>query len=159
MSLIIRTAAISDSSTILRFIKELAVYEEQPDAVLNTELDIEKKLFGSTARAHSIICELDGEAIGFAVYFFNYSTWLGKHGLYLEDLFISKDKRGSGAGRAMMKYLANLALEKNCGRFEWVVLDWNKPAIEFYESIGAKAQNEWIIFRLAGQELVDFADS
>lgn len=159
MSLIIRTAAISDSSTILRFIKELAVYEEQPDAVLNTELDIEKKLFGSTARAHSIICELDGEAIGVAVYFFNYSTWLGKHGLYLEDLFISKDKRGSGAGRAMMKYLANLALEKNCGRFEWVVLDWNKPAIEFYESIGAKAQNEWIIFRLAGQELVDFADS
>ncbi|RRS08382.1 GNAT family N-acetyltransferase [Pseudoalteromonas sp. J010] len=157
MNISIRPAKITDAETILHFINELAVYEKEPDAVLNTVAEIEDKLFGTDARAHSVICESEGVAIGFAVYFFNYSTWLGKHGLYLEDLYVSQDKRGSGAGKGIMKYLAQLALEKGCGRFEWVVLDWNKPSIDFYESIGAKAQSEWIIYRLSGQALLDFA--
>ncbi|GEK11642.1 GNAT family N-acetyltransferase [Pseudoalteromonas peptidolytica] len=157
MNISIRPAIITDAETILHFINELAVYEKEPDAVLNTVAEIEDKLFGADARAHSVICESEGVAIGFAVYFFNYSTWLGKHGLYLEDLYVSQDKRGSGAGKGIMKYLAQLALEKGCGRFEWVVLDWNKPSIDFYESIGAKAQSEWIIYRLSGQALLDFA--
>ncbi|MEI5637894.1 MULTISPECIES: GNAT family N-acetyltransferase [unclassified Pseudoalteromonas] len=159
MTITVRPAEPSDAKTILHFINELAIYEKEPDAVVNTVAEIEKKLFGEQARAHSVICEQDSEAIGFAVYFFNYSTWLGKHGLYLEDLYVSQDKRGNGAGKGIMKYLANLALEKDCGRFEWVVLDWNKPSIDFYDSIGAEPQNEWIIYRLSGQALKDFATS
>lgn len=159
MTITVRPAEPSDAKTILHFINELAIYEKEPDAVVNTVAEIEKKLFGEQARAHSVICEQDGEAIGFAVYFFNYSTWLGKHGLYLEDLYVSQDKRGNGAGKGIMKYLANLALEKDCGRFEWVVLDWNIPSIDFYDSIGAEPQNEWIIYRLSGQVLKDFATS
>ena len=92
------------------------------------------------------------------MYFYNYSTWLGKNGLYLEDLYVSPDSRGNGAGKAIMKELANRAISKDCGRFEWVVLDWNKPAIDFYNSMGAEPQNEWIIYRLTGQALIDFAN-
>ncbi|NOU50422.1 GNAT family N-acetyltransferase [Pseudoalteromonas sp. JBTF-M23] len=158
MSIQIRPAEKSDAATILAFINSLAVYEKEPDAVFNTVSEIEKKLFCEHPTAHALICEQDGEAIGFAVYFFNYSTWLGKHGLYLEDLYVSQDKRGNGAGKAIMQYLAQLALEKDCGRFEWVVLDWNKPAIDFYDSIGAKPQSEWIIYRLSGDELRLFAE-
>ncbi|MBD1581943.1 GNAT family N-acetyltransferase [Pseudoalteromonas sp. S16_S37] len=157
MSIQIRPAKKSDAPTILAFINDLAVYEKEPDAVFNTVSEIEKKLFCEHPTAHALICEQEGEAIGFAVYFFNYSTWLGKHGLYLEDLYVSQDKRGNGAGKAIMQYLAQLALEKDCGRFEWVVLDWNKPAIDFYDSIGAKPQGEWIIYRLSGDELRSFA--
>ena len=157
MTIEIRAAVKSDAVTILHFINELAVYEKEPDAVFNTVADIENKLFGDDVRAHALICEEQGEAIGFAVYFFNYSTWLGKYGLYLEDLYVSQNKRGNGAGKAIMKHLARLAIEKDCGRFEWVVLDWNQPAIDFYHSIGAKQQNEWIINRLSGDELLAFA--
>ncbi|MBH0055480.1 GNAT family N-acetyltransferase [Pseudoalteromonas sp. SWXJZ94C] len=153
----IRDAKPSDAKTILHFINELAIYEKEPDAVKTNEQAILDTLFCEGATAHSILC-LDGdEAIGFAVYFYNYSTWLGKNGLYLEDLYVSPDSRGKGAGKAIMKHLANTALKNNCGRFEWVVLDWNKPAIDFYDSIGAKPQTEWIIYRLTGQELIDFA--
>jgi len=153
----IRDAKPSDAKTILHFINELAIYEKEPDAVKTNEQAILNTLFCEGATAHSILC-LDGdEAIGFAVYFYNYSTWLGKNGLYLEDLYVSPDSRGKGAGKAIMKHLANTALKNNCGRFEWVVLDWNKPAIDFYDSIGAKPQTEWIIYRLTGQELIDFA--
>jgi GNAT superfamily N-acetyltransferase len=157
MTIKIRDAVKADAAAILHFINELAVYEKEPDAVLNTVSEIESKLFGDNVRAHALICEEQGEAIGFAVYFFNYSTWLGKYGLYLEDLYVAQNKRGNGAGRAIMKYLAQLALEKDCGRFEWVVLDWNQPAIDFYHSIGAKQQNEWIINRLSGEALRSFA--
>ena len=157
MTIEIRAAVKSDAVTILHFINELAVYEKEPDAVFNTVADIENKLFGDDVRAHALICEEQGEAIGFAVYFFNYSTWLGKYGLYLEDLYVSQNKRGNGAGKAIMKHLARLAIDKDCGRFEWVVLDWNQPAIDFYQSIGAKQQNEWIINRLSGDELLAFA--
>mgnify|MGYP000099790815 FL=1 len=156
-SIIIRDAKPSDAKIILHFITELAIYEKEPDAVKTNEQAILDTLFCEGATAHSIIC-LDGdEPIGFAVYFYNYSTWLGKNGLYLEDLYVSPDSRGKGAGKAIMKHLANKALSNNCGRFEWVVLDWNKPAIDFYDSIGAKPQTEWIIYRLTGQELIDFA--
>ncbi|WP_312361104.1 GNAT family N-acetyltransferase, partial [Stutzerimonas balearica] len=94
---------------------------------------------------------------GYAVYFFNYSTWLGKHGLYLEDLYVTPQQRGVGAGKALLRYLAKLAVARGCGRFEWSVLDWNQPAIDFYESIGARPQNEWIGYRLAGDALSEFA--
>ncbi|ALS34915.1 hypothetical protein PTRA_b0434 [Pseudoalteromonas translucida KMM 520] len=153
----IRDAQASDAKTILHFINELAIYEKEPQAVKTNEQAILDTLFSEGATAHSIICFDGDEPIGFAVYFYNYSTWLGKNGLYLEDLYVSPDSRGKGAGRAIMKHLANQALNKNCGRFEWVVLDWNKPAIDFYDSMGAKPQNEWIIYRLTGQELIDFA--
>ncbi|WP_404344101.1 GNAT family N-acetyltransferase [Pseudoalteromonas mariniglutinosa] len=155
----IRAAKPEDAATILHFITELAIYEKEPDAVKTDEQAIVNTLFSADATAHSIIC-FDGEqAIGFAVYFYNYSTWLGKNGLYLEDLYVSHHSRGKGAGKKIMQYLAKQALAKDCGRFEWVVLDWNKTAIDFYDSIGATPQDEWIIYRLTGQALVDFAES
>ncbi len=154
----IRDAKKSDAPTILQFITELAIYEKEPDAVKTDEQAIIKTLFSEGATAHSVICLEGDEPIGFAVYFYNYSTWLGKNGLYLEDLYVSPDSRGNGAGKLIMKHLANKAIKHDCGRFEWVVLDWNQPAIDFYNSIGAKAQNEWIIYRLAGQDLLDFAE-
>ncbi|HEY8569978.1 GNAT family N-acetyltransferase, partial [Microbulbifer sp.] len=104
-------------------------------------------------------CNIDNKPVGFAVYFFNYSTWLGKNGLYLEDLYISPEYRGAGAGKALLKHLAKIAVSKNCGRFEWSVLDWNEPAIRFYQSIGAKSQDEWVGYRLAGNALEEFANS
>ncbi len=154
----IRDAKKSDAPTILQFITELAIYEKEADAVKTDEQAIIKTLFSEGATAHSVICLEDDEPIGFAVYFYNYSTWLGKNGLYLEDLYVSPDSRGNGAGKLIMKHLANKAIKNDCGRFEWVVLDWNQPAIDFYNSIGAKAQNEWIIYRLADQDLLDFAE-
>ncbi|WP_394189973.1 GNAT family N-acetyltransferase [Pseudoalteromonas atlantica] len=157
--IILRDATPSDAATILHFITELAIYEKEPDAVKTDEQAILNTLFSDGATAHSIIC-LEGDTpIGFAVYFYNYSTWLGKNGLYLEDLYVSPDSRGKGAGKLIMKHLARQAISKDCGRFEWVVLDWNKPAIDFYNSINAKPQDEWIIYRLTGQELIDFAES
>ncbi|MDW6004403.1 GNAT family N-acetyltransferase [Vibrio mangrovi] len=157
MTIHIRPATVSDATTILEFINQLAIYEKEPDAVDNTVEAIERKLFGDDVHAHALICEDDGEPIGFAVYFLNYSTWLGKYGLYLEDLYISEGKRGIGAGKALMKYLAQLAVSKDCGRFEWTVLDWNQKSIDFYKSIGAEPQDEWVIYRMTGQALIDFA--
>lgn len=155
----IREATINDASTILRFITELAIYEKAEHAVKATIEDIEQSLFSTESTAHSIICSIDNEAIGFAVYFYNYSTWLGKHGLYLEDLYVSPEYRNIGAGKAILKYLAKLAVAHGCGRFEWCVLNWNQSAIAFYESIGAKAQDEWVIYRLAGEALEAFAQA
>ncbi|MDW6093304.1 GNAT family N-acetyltransferase [Vibrio rhizosphaerae] len=158
MTIHIRPATISDAATILDFINQLAIYEKEPNAVANTVEAIERKLFGDDVRAHALICEADNQPIGFAVYFFNYSTWLGQYGLYLEDLYVSEAHRGLGAGKALMKYLARLAVSKDCGRFEWTVLDWNQPSIDFYQSIGAEPQDEWIIYRMTGQSLLDFAE-
>ena len=104
------------------------------------------------------MCNVDGKPAGFAVYFFNFSTWLGKYGLFLEDQYVSPEYRGCGAGKALLKHLARLAVEKDCGRFEWNVLDWNKPSIEFYESFGALPQDEWVGYRLTGDALTHFAD-
>ncbi|WP_432453671.1 MULTISPECIES: GNAT family N-acetyltransferase [unclassified Agarivorans] len=157
MPLNIRPAEKVDAATILNFIQQLANYEKEPKAVVNSVAQIEQRLFGSEIHAHALICEQDGVAIGFAVYFFNYSTWLGQYGLYLEDLYVSQDQRGQGAGKALMAYLARLAVAKDCGRFEWSVLDWNQSAIDFYHSIGAQPQDEWIAYRLSGKNLKLFA--
>jgi GNAT superfamily N-acetyltransferase len=154
----IRKATIEDSSLIIQFVTELAIYEKAEHEVKATELDIRESLFGCDSTAEAIICYVDNEPVGFAVYFFNYSTWLGKNGLYLEDLYVSSECRGSGAGKSMLKHLANIALSNNCGRFEWSVLDWNEPAIQFYESIGAKSQDEWLGYRLEGKALEELAD-
>jgi len=153
----IRKATVVDAPLILKFVTELAIYEEAECEVVATEVDIINSLFGSSSTAQALICQAGDEPIGFAVYFFNYSTWLGKNGLYLEDLYISPENRGSGAGKALLRHLAQIAVEKDCGRFEWSVLNWNEPAIKFYQSIGAKPQPEWITYRLAGEALEKFA--
>jgi len=155
----IRQATVEDSALILRFVTELATYEKAEHEVVATEPDIRDSLFGPDSTTHAVICNINNEPVGFAVYFFNYSTWLGKHGLYLEDLYVSPEYRSAGAGKALLKHLAKIALSKNCGRFEWSVLDWNEPAIQFYKSIGAKPQDEWVGYRLAGKSLEEFANS
>lgn len=154
----IRPAHAADAPLILRFITELAVYEKAEHEVVATVGDIEKSLFSTDSSAKALICEMNGEPVGFCVYFFSYSTWLGKQGLYLEDLYVSPASRGSGAGKQMLRHLARLACETGCGRFEWSVLDWNEPAIGFYEAIGASAQSEWVRYRLAGDALRKFAE-
>jgi len=154
----IRPANADDSALILRFITDLAIYEKAEDAVIATEADIRNSLFAVDSTTSAVICEIDNQAVGYAVYFFNYSTWLGKNGLYLEDLYVSPECRGMGAGKALLKHLAQIALSKNCGRFEWSVLDWNQPAIEFYQSIGAKPQDEWVGYRLTGKALENLAE-
>ncbi|WP_246335914.1 GNAT family N-acetyltransferase [Vibrio marinisediminis] len=154
----IREAKVEDAQTILKFINELATYEKLESEVKASVRDIEISLFSPESSASAVICEVNNEPIGFAVYFYNYSTWLGKNGLYLEDLYVSLEYRNIGAGKAILKYLAKLAVAKNCGRFEWCVLDWNEPAIEFYKSIGARPQDEWIIYRLTGDALEAFAN-
>ena len=157
MAITIRDANASDTQTILDFIIELAVYEQAEHEVKTNIEETKEAIFGENSTVEALICEENGVAIGYAVYFYNYSTWLGKNGLYLEDLYVSESKRGVGAGKTILKYLANKALELNCGRFEWSCLDWNTPSREFYESIGAVAQNEWIGYRLEGKDLESFA--
>lgn len=157
MSIHIRPAQAQDAGLILRFIKELAVYERAGDQVAATEAGIVASLFGTDSPARALICEVDGEPAGYAVYFFSYSTWQAKKGLYLEDLYISPLQRGGGAGKLMLRRLAQLAVEQGCGRFEWSLLDWNQPAIDFYLSIGAKPQAEWVRYRMDGAALSDFA--
>jgi GNAT superfamily N-acetyltransferase len=157
MSIHIRPAQAQDAALILRFIKELAVYERAGDQVAATEDGIVASLFGADSPARALICEVNGEPAGYAVYFFSYSTWQAKQGLYLEDLYISPRQRGGGAGKLMLRHLAQLAVEHGCGRFEWSVLNWNQPAIDFYLSIGAKPQAEWVRYRMDGAALADFA--
>lgn len=159
MPLKIRNATTKDSQTIFNFIMELAIYEKAPNEVKTTVNEIEKSLFSLNATAYALICEEDGTAIGFAVYFYNYSTWLGKKGIYLEDLYVSESKRKRGAGKALLKYLAQKAVQENCGRFEWSCLDWNTPSREFYESFGAVAKLEWISYRIEGEALENFANN
>jgi len=157
--LIIRPARKEDSAEILRFVQELADYEHAAEEVTATISDIEQSLFGRDATAKALIAELAGNAVGFAVYFFNYSTWQGRNGLYLEDLYVSPVCRGMGVGKAILKRLAQIAVEEGCGRFEWSVLDWNEPSIRVYESIGAEPQSEWIRYRLTGENLRRLAES
>ena len=155
----IRPASIKDCGLILHFIRELAEYEQALDEVVTSEDMLEKALFGESPRAHAVICEINGNAAGFALYFYNYSTWTGKYGLFLEDLYVSREHRTQGAGKALLKHLANIAIVEDCGRFEWNVLDWNEPAIRFYESFSAQPQNEWVGYRMTGDALVSFAAS
>ncbi|WP_111493452.1 GNAT family N-acetyltransferase [Marinobacter bohaiensis] len=155
----IRTATVDDVPQILAFVRELAIYEKAEHEVVATEATVAESIFGPDSTVHALICEKAGQPIGFAVYFYNYSTWLAKNGLFLEDLYVTPDERGSGAGKALLRHLAQIAVARGCGRFEWNVLDWNEPAINFYESIGAKPQSEWIGYRLTGQALLDLAES
>jgi GNAT superfamily N-acetyltransferase len=155
-SLAIRAASAADVDLILRFIRELAVYEKAEDQVVASADDLRRSLFESGA-ASALICSVDGEPAGFAVYFYNYSTWQGRKGLYLEDLYVTPAHRGAGAGKALLQHLARIAVAEGCGRFEWSVLDWNEPALQFYRSIGAAPLPEWVRHRLAGQALEDFA--
>ena len=154
---VVRPANIGDVFLILRFIKELAAYERAEQEVVATEASLKESLFGEGARAHALICRVAGVDAGFAVYFFNYSTWQGRQGLYLEDLYLSPAYRKAGAGMKMLHHLARIAVEKGCGRFEWSVLDWNEPAIAFYKSIGATPMGEWVRYRLTGDALTKFA--
>ncbi len=159
MSITIRDAKASDTQTILDFIIELAIYEKEPDAVKTNLEETREMIFGENSTVKALICEEEGNAIGHAIYFYNYSSWLGKNGIYLEDLYVTESKRGQGAGKALLKHLANKALSEDCGRFEWSCLDWNTPSRDFYESIGAVSQDEWIGYRLEGDRLTNFAKS
>lgn len=153
----IAPAGIEDTGQIMRFIRELAEYEHALDEVVATEDDLKRALFDSNPRVWADICRLRGEPIGFVLYFFNFSTWVGRHGLFLEDLYVTPEHRGHGAGKALLQHLARVAVAQGCGRFEWNVLDWNKPSIDFYESFGALPQSEWVGYRLSGQALQNFA--
>jgi GNAT superfamily N-acetyltransferase len=153
----IRPAQVDDAALILRFIRELAVYERAEQEVVATEADIRATLFAGGGPAQALICSVDGEPAGFAVFFFNYSTWQGRKGLYLEDLYVTPAHRHAGAGKALLRHLARIAVAQGCGRFEWSVLDWNEPALRFYRSIGAWPMDEWVRYRLAGPALADFA--
>ena len=146
-------ARAEDVPQILAFVKALADYEKAPDAVVATESDLNDALFGPQANAHALMCFHGEIAIGFALYFYNFSTWTGKRGLYLEDLFVLPEHRGLGAGKALLEALARIAVQQGCRRMEWSVLDWNTPAIDFYESLGAKPQSEWIGYRLEVEAL------
>jgi GNAT superfamily N-acetyltransferase len=155
--LTIRPAVASDAQLIFDLIVELAIYEKARQEVVTDVGGIHASLFGPAAKARALICCIDDKPAGYAVYFYSYSTWLGKQGLYLEDVYVSPVHRGKGAGKALLQRLAQIAIAEDCGRFEWSVLDWNTPAIEFYEALGALPQPEWIRYRLTGQALHDLA--
>lgn len=143
----------------MQFIVDLAIYEKAVEEVVATTEHIGNTLFCETPQVFGLIAELDDVPVGFAVYFHSYSTWLGTHGIYLEDLFVNPDARGSGAGKALLRELANIAVKNGYGRVEWSVLDWNEPSIKFYEAMGAKPKDEWTVYRLDDQALIDFADN
>lgn len=150
----IRKADKGDVTLVLDFIKKLAEYERLSHEVVATEMELEKYLFGEEKVAEVVIGYHQDVPVGFALYFYNFSTFLGKPGIYLEDLFVLEEQRGKGFGKALLAYLAKLAIEKDCGRLEWAVLDWNEPSIEFYKSLGARLMNEWIVNRLTGDTLL-----
>ncbi len=157
MNLTIRTATPADVPAILRFIRELALYEREPDAVVATEDDLLRDGFGPTPRFKAIIADLDSEPAGFALYFTSYSTWRGHHGIRLEDLYVTPSMRGKGIGKALLAHLARIAVDEGCPRLEWDVLEWNAPAIAVYERVGAHILNEWRIMRLAEEALQTLA--
>ena len=145
----IRPACLEDVPVILQLIHDLATYERAPDEVSATEEQLVEVLFGEKPAAEVLLAFEEESPVGFAVYFYNFSTWLGRPGLYLEDLFVKPEKRGKGYGRALLIELAKIARDRGCGRMEWAVLDWNEPAIQFYHALGAKPMDEWRIFRLS----------
>ena len=156
-SLALRAATAADSALVLGFIRELAEYERLAHEVVATEDDLARTLFGPAPAAEVVIASWDGEPVGFALFFPSYSTFLARPGLYLEDLYVRPSHRGRGIGLALLRHLAGLAVEREYGRFEWSVLDWNAPAIRFYESVGAVPLAEWTRYRLAGDALSSFA--
>jgi GNAT superfamily N-acetyltransferase len=155
----IRAAAVEDVPVILQLIRELATYERAPHEVTATEEQLVDVLFGEKPAAE-VLLTFEGEsAVGFAVYFYNFSTWLGRPGLYLEDLFVKPEKRGKGYGRALLVELAKIARDRGCGRMEWAVLDWNESAIKFYRTLGAKPMDEWTVFRLTRDGIAKLANA
>lgn len=149
----IRPATPNDVPVILRFVEDLAAFEREPDAVKATEPMLAAALFGAHPAAEAVIAESDGVSVGHAIFFHNFSTWEGKRGLYLEDLYVTPSARGRGIGRALLRHLARLAVERDCARFEWSVLDWNEGAIALYRALGARALDDWTIQRLDGDAL------
>ena len=149
----IRPATVEDVALVARLIRELAEYERLADAAVASEADLREQLFGERPAAEVLVAEADGEPAGFALFFHTFSTFLGKRGLYLEDLFVRPAFRGLGLGRHLMAALARIAVQRGCGRFEWSVLDWNEPAIGFYRALGASAMDEWTVQRLQGEAL------
>ncbi len=150
----IRAARGDDLDTIIALIRGLAEYEREPDAVTLDREELRHNLFGPRPYAEVLLADTDaGETAGFALFFHNFSTWLGKPGIWLEDLFVEPAYRGQGFGKALLLTVAGIAVERGCGRFEWAVLDWNEPAIAFYRSLGAEAMDEWTIYRVTGQAL------
>jgi GNAT superfamily N-acetyltransferase len=158
VSLQIREAAEADVPVISWFIRQLAEYEHLLQEAVMTEDTLRQSLFGAMPRAEVLLAYDDDRPVGFAVFFHNFSTFLGKPGLYLEDLFVIPEMRGKGFGRALLARLAKIACDRNCGRFEWAVLDWNKPSIEFYKKLGAVPMEEWTIFRVTGDALKRLAE-
>ena len=144
----IQPAKAGEAGLILEMIRELAVYEKLLHEVTATREDIRRTLFTPERRAEPLLAEVDGKPAGFAIFFHNYSTFLGKNGLYLEDVYVRPEFRHRGVGKAILKHLAGIARDRDCGRFEWAVLDWNEPAIEFYRSLSAEPQNDWTVYRL-----------
>ncbi len=151
-NLSIRTARPEDTPIILGFIKELASYEKLENEVVATEDLLNESLFGERPYAEVILAEINGKSAGFALFFFNFSTFLGQPGLYIEDLYVKPEFRSRGIGKELLKHCATLAKERNCGRMEWWVLKWN-PARKFYENLGAKAMDEWVVYRITGNPL------
>jgi len=153
----IRAAQAEDVGTILKLIRGLAEYEHEPQAVEATEQDLLRDGFGDHPCFHCALAEWNGEPVGFALYFFNYSTWKGRPGIFLDDLFVYPEHRGKGIGKALLLHVARIAAAQHCGRYEWLVLDWNTPAIEFYESLGGKRMKQWLPVRVEGQALQELA--
>lgn len=155
----IRPATRDDVPVILQFIRDLAAYERDPQAAVATPEDLLRDGWGPQPKFRVVIAEWAGEPAGFAFYFYNYSTWQGRPGLYLEDLFVRPAYRGKGIGKALLVHLAQIAVREHCGRFQWQVLDWNEPAIKFYETLGAKVMKEWLTMRIEGDALRALAES
>lgn len=157
MTITIREASPEDASTLFHFIRELAIYEKAEHEVEATVETIESSIFGPGSVTRALVAEADGEPIGMAIWFFSYSTWKAKNGIYLEDLYVTPKARGLGAGKALLKRLAAIAVDHGCARFEWSVLDWNTPAIKVYDAVGAEPLTEWIRYRLEDDALKSFA--
>ena len=155
--MLIRPAQPADAPLILALIRELAAYEREPDAAIATEEDLLRDGFGPQRYFECLIAEEDGQPAGFALYFFNYSTWRGRPGLYLEDLFVRPEFRGKGIGKALLVRVAAVAVERGCGRLQWQVLDWNQTAIDFYQSLGAQFLDEWRTMRVTDEALLKLA--
>lgn len=155
----LQPAQPGDETVLLALIRELAAYERAPDAVAADANMLAEALFGPTPAAHAVLARLDRETVGFALYFFNFSTWTGRPGLYLEDLFVREAARGRGIGRALLLELARIAHSRGCGRMEWAVLNWNQPAIQFYRKLGAVPLEDWTVWRLDRNALARLAGS
>lgn len=154
----VRPAERRDVGVILQFIRELAEYEHLTHEVIADEASLDRFLFGSQPAAEAIIAEYETIPVGFALFFHTFSTFLGRPGLYLEDLYVRPDMRGNGFGRLLLRHVARLALARDCGRLEWSVLDWNEPAIRFYEKLGSQAMDDWTVRRLTGANLAAFGE-